>query len=50
MSYETYMNLCRFGFIGIIIVINIPGIRWLLSYVTEFTLALIAFCFDFPSQ
>jgi Zn-dependent protease len=50
MSYETYMNLCRFGFIGIIILINIPGVRWLLSYVTEFTLALIASCFAFPTQ
>ena len=27
MSYETYFNLCRFGFIGIIIAINIPGVR-----------------------
>jgi Zn-dependent protease len=50
MSYETYWNLCRFGFIGIILVINIPGVRWFLSFVTEFTLALIAFCFHFPSQ
>src|SRR5882724_688211 len=29
MSYETYMNLCRFGFIGIILVLQIPGIRYL---------------------
>ncbi len=50
MSYETYWNLCRFGFIGIILVINIPGVRWFLSFVTEFTLALIAFCFHFPPQ
>lgn len=50
MSYETYMNLCRFGFIGIIIVINVPGVRQILSYVTGHTLGLIAFCFDFPSE
>lgn len=50
MSYETYMNLCRFGFIGIIIIINIPGVRSLLGFVTEFTLELIASCFGFPSQ
>lgn len=50
MSYETYWKLCRFGFIGIIIVINVPGVRQILSYVTGHTLALIAFCFDFPSQ
>jgi Zn-dependent protease len=47
MSYETYSNLCRFGFIGIIIVINIPGVRQILSYATGHTLALIAFCFGF---
>ena len=49
MSYETYMNLCRFGFIGIIVVINIPGVRAILGYVTGHTLGLIAFCFGFPS-
>ena len=51
MSYETYMNLCRFGFIGIIIVINVPGVRQILSYVTGHTLGLMGmFCFGFPSQ
>jgi len=50
MSYETYMNLCRFGFIGIIILINIPGVRTILSYVTGNTLALIMLCFGFPAE
>jgi Zn-dependent protease len=48
MSYETYMNLCRFGFIGIIIVLQIPGVRPILSYVTGHTLGLLMFCFGFP--
>jgi Zn-dependent protease len=50
MSYETYMNLCRFGFIGIIIVINIPFVREVLGTVTYGTLAGLMFCFGFPSQ
>ena len=47
MSYETYWNLCRFGFIGIIVVINIPGVRAVLGYVTGHTLALLMLCFGF---
>jgi Zn-dependent protease len=50
MSYETYMNLCRFGFIGIIIVINLPFVREVLGVVTYGTLGALMFCFDFPSQ
>jgi Zn-dependent protease len=50
MSYETYMNLCRFGFIAIIILINLPGVREVLSIVTYGTLAGLMFCFGFPSQ
>ena len=50
MSYETYMNLCRFGFIGIIIVINIPFVREVLGTVTYGTLDALMFCFGFPSQ
>ena len=50
MSYETYMNLCRFGFIGIIIVINIPFVREALGIVTYGTLDALMFCFGFPSQ
>jgi len=50
MSYETYMNLCRYGFIGIIIVINLPFVREVLGTVTYGTLAGLMFCFGFPSQ
>lgn len=50
MSYETYMNLCRFGFIGIIIVLQIPGVREILGFVTYGTLGALMFCFGFPSQ
>jgi len=50
MSYETYMNLCRFGFIGIIIVINLPFVRQVLGVVTYGTLDALMFCFGFPSQ
>jgi Zn-dependent protease len=50
MSYETYMNLCRYGFIGIIIVINIPFVREVLGTVTYGTLDALMFCFGFPSQ
>ena len=50
MSYETYWNLCRFGFIGIIIVLQIPGVREVLGVVTYSTLAGLMFCFGFPSQ
>lgn len=50
MSYETYMNLCRFGFIGIIIVINLPFVREVLGFVTYGTLDVLMFCFGFLSQ
>jgi len=50
MSYETYWNLCRFGFIGIIIVLQIPGVREVLGVVTYSTLAGLMFCFGFPSE
>ncbi len=50
MSYETYWNLCRFGFIGIIIVINLPFVREVLGFVTYGTLAGLMFCFGFPSE
>jgi Zn-dependent protease len=50
MSYESYMNLCRFGFIGIIIVLQIPGVREILGVVTYGTLDGLMFCFGFPSQ
>lgn len=48
MSWETYINMCRFGFIAVIIVLNIPGIRTVLSFVTNGTLGLLMTCFGFP--
>ncbi len=50
ISYETYMNLCRFGFIGIILVLQIPFVREVLGVVTYGTLAGLMFCLGFPSQ
>jgi Zn-dependent protease len=50
MSYETYWNLCRFGFIGIILVLQIPFVREALGVVTYGTLDGLVFCFGFPAQ
>src|SRR5271154_2852896 len=49
MSYETYWHLCRFGFIAIILVLQIPFVREALGFVTYGTLAGLMFCFGFPS-
>jgi len=48
MSYETYWQLSRYGFIAIILVIQIPIVRELLGTATYGTLALLAFGFGFP--
>jgi Zn-dependent protease len=50
MSYETYWNLCRFGFVAIILVLQIPLVREVLGFVTYDTLAGLMFCFGFPAQ
>jgi Zn-dependent protease len=50
MSYETYWNLCRFGFIGIILVLQIPPVRQILGVLVGGTLDALIFCFHFPSQ
>jgi Zn-dependent protease len=50
MSYETYWHLCKFGFIGIILVLQIPGVRAVLALVTNNTLNVLIFCFRFPTQ
>lgn len=42
MTYETYANLARFGFIAIIIVLQIPFVRAALGLVTNGTLGLLA--------
>jgi Zn-dependent protease len=48
MSYETYWKFSRYGFIAIILVIQIPLVRELLGTATYGTLGLLAFCFGFP--
>ncbi len=48
MSYETYWKFSRYGFIAVILVIQIPLVRELLSTATYGTLGLLAFCFGFP--
>jgi Zn-dependent protease len=48
MSWETYIQLCRFGFIAVIIVINIPGVRNALASVTNGTRGLFEYWFHFP--
>jgi len=50
MTYETYFNLSRFGFIAIILVLQIPGVRYALSVLVGGTLDALVFCFGFPSQ
>jgi Zn-dependent protease len=49
MSYETYFQFSRFGFIAIIVILQVPFVRTLLSTLTYGTLGAIAFCFGFPS-
>jgi len=50
MSWETYANLARFGFIAVILVLNVPYVRELLSFATYGTLDLLAFGFGFPTS
>lgn len=42
MSYETYWQFARFGFIAIIIVLQIPFVRRALNYATGTSLQIIA--------
>jgi Zn-dependent protease len=42
MSHETYWRLCQYGFIAVIILINLPGVREVLSLITFGTFALMA--------
>lgn len=50
MSYETYWQLSRYGFIAIIVVVNIQHVRQALSAVTFGTLTSLAFCFGLSAQ
>jgi Zn-dependent protease len=49
MSYETYFNFSRFGFIAIILVLQIPFVRIALSVLVGGTMDALIFCFHFPS-
>lgn len=48
MSYETYWQFARFGFIAVIIVLQIPFVRTTLALVTHSSLAIIAGWFGVP--
>ncbi|MEN9572939.1 MAG: hypothetical protein RL514_794 [Verrucomicrobiota bacterium] len=42
MSHETYWKLCQYGFIMVIVAINIPGVRDLVGGVTRVTFYAMA--------
>lgn len=42
MSHETYWKLCQFGFIAVIIAINIPGVREAVAGATMLTFQAMA--------
>jgi Zn-dependent protease len=50
MSWEAYAKFAQFGFIGVILVLQIPQIRDALNNITFGTLTGLAFCFGFPTQ
>ena len=47
MSYETYYQFARFGFIAVILVLQIPQVRKLLGDVTDSAFRIIASWFGF---
>ena len=48
MSEETYLRLCQFGFIAVIIAIQIPAIRAAIGLATAATYAVIATALGVP--
>jgi Zn-dependent protease len=50
MSWEAYAKFAQFGFIAVIVVIQIPLVRDALNNVTFGTLAGLAVCFGFPTR
>lgn len=42
MSYETYWKLCQYGFIIVIVAINIPGVREVVAAATKITFLAMA--------
>jgi Zn-dependent protease len=50
MSYETYYQFARFGFIAVIIVLQVPLVRLALSVAVNGTLVLLGTIFGIPMQ
>jgi Zn-dependent protease len=48
MSYDAYFQIARFGFIILIVVLQIPAVRTLLQTLTDQTQAIIAGWFSVP--
>jgi hypothetical protein len=48
MTYETYFNLSRFGFIAIILILQIPPVRQVLGMAVSISGNLLELCFVFP--
>jgi Zn-dependent protease len=48
MSYETYFQIARYGFVILIIVLQVPVVRTLLQTLTEQSKAIIAGWFGVP--
>jgi Zn-dependent protease len=48
MSWETYMNLCRFGIIPVWIVMRIPLVQETLARCMNSTMEFLLRCFAFP--
>ena len=49
MTEQTYFNLSRFGFIAIILILQIPLVREGLGVAVGLTLGLMEWCFAFPA-
>lgn len=45
MSHETYMRFYQFGFVAVLVVINLPGVRRLIGWLCDMSLALMASVF-----
>jgi hypothetical protein len=50
MTYETYAQFARFGFIAVILVLQIPLVRWALFTATLGTLSVLARLFGVPHE
>jgi Zn-dependent protease len=48
MSYETYWQFARFGFIAVILVLQIPPVTWALVHVTNSAWGIIGGWFGIP--